>query len=179
MGRQSVPSDLVRNIELLVGVVLPLFLAGVWVQDQLTGSGHWARPIESGFFEWLSLIPLLALVGLLHSVGLAVVAAAWPRAANRGTVVLGAVVLVPLLALAGRPLEVFTRYAFPLAVALAVYALALRIPGGREPPGEDVRTTPLSEDELLGHRPERLDAPRFDSPAPEPPPAALSSSGLR
>ena len=179
MGRQSVPSDLVRNIELLVGVVLPLFLAGVWVQDQLTGSGHWAHPIESGFFEWLSLIPLLALVGLLHSVGLVVLAAVWPRAANRGTVVLGSVVLVPLLALAGRPLEVLTRYVFPLAVALAVYALAIRIPGGREPPEEDVRTTPLSEDELLGHRPERLDAPRFESRAPAPPPAAGSSRELR
>lgn len=151
MGRRSVPTDLVRNIELLVGVALPLFLTGVWLQDHLTGSGHWAHPLESAFFEWLSLVPLLAFVGLLHSVGVAVVAALWPRAANRGTVVLGAVLLVPLLVLGGRPLAVLTHYAVPLAVALAVYALASRIPGSRAPPDEDLRTAPLREDELLGH----------------------------
>ena len=78
MGRRSVPTDLVRNIELLVGVALPLFLTGVWLQDHLTGSGHWTHPIESGFFVWLSLIPLLVFVGLVHSVGMTVVAAVWP-----------------------------------------------------------------------------------------------------
>lgn len=153
MGRRTVPGDLVRNIELLVGVALPLFLTGVWIQDQLTGAGHWAHPLESGFFEWLSLVPLLALVGLLHTLGLAVVVAVWPRAANRGSVVLGSVALVPVLALAGRPLATLTHYAVPLAVALVVYALAARIPGSREPPEDDPRTSPLGEDELLGRAP--------------------------
>ncbi len=135
MGRRNVPSDLVRNIELLVGVALPLFLTGVWVRDHLTGSGHWTHPLESGFFEWLSLAPLLALVGLLHSLGMAVIAAVWPRAANRGTVVLASVVLVPLLVLGGKPPVVLAHYALPLAVALVVYALASRIPGSRAPRG--------------------------------------------
>lgn len=165
MDRRSLPTDLVRNIELLLGVALPLFLTGVWVQDQLTGAGHWTHPIESAFFEWLSLVPLLASVGLFHSVGLAVVVALWPRAARRGTVVLGSVVLVPLLSLAGRPLETLTRYAVPLAVALAVYALSSRVPGTRAPPGDDLRTTPLGEDELLGHEP----APGAEAPIAEPP----------
>ena len=151
MGRRSVPSDLLRNIELLVGVALPLFLTGVWLQDHLTGAGHWTHPVESGFFEWLSLIPVLALLGLVHSVGMAIVAAVFPRAANRGTVVLGSVLLVPLLALTGRPLGVLTHYAVPLAAALIVYALASRIPGRAEPPDEDLRTAPLREEELLGH----------------------------
>lgn len=150
MGRRSVPSDLVRNIELLVGVALPLFLTGVWLQDHLTGSGHWTHPLESAFFEWLSLVPLLAFLGLLHSVGMAIVAALWPGAANRGTVVLGAMLMVPLLVLAGRPLAVLTHYAVPLAMALVVYALASRVPGSRTPPMEDLRTAPLREDELLG-----------------------------
>ena len=150
MGRRSVPSDLLRNIELLVGVALPLFLTGVWLQDHLTGSGHWTHPLESAFFEWLSLVPLLGFLGLLHSVGLAVVAAVWPRAANRFTVVLGAVLMVPLLVLGGRPLALLTAYAVPLAVALAVYALASRIPGSRTYP-EDLHGAPLREDELLGH----------------------------
>ena len=172
MGRRSVPTDLIRNIELLVGVALPLFLTGVYLQDQLTGSGHWAHPIESGFFEWLSLIPVLALAGLLHSVGVAVVAAVWPRAANRATVVLGSVVLVPLLVLAGRPLELLTRYALPLAIALAVYATASRIPGGRAPPEDDERTAPLREDELLGHEPVAVILPPLEPRAPEPPPTA-------
>jgi hypothetical protein len=174
MGRRSVPSDLLRNIELLVGVALPLFLTGVWLQDHLTGSGHWAHPLESGFFEWLSLVPLLALVGLLHSVGMAGVAAVWPRAANRRTMVLGSVLLVPLLVLGGRPLAMLTRYAVPLALALVVYALASRIPGGREPPEEDVRT-PLSEDQLLGGEDERVPMAALE-PAPSetpPPPQGL------
>jgi hypothetical protein len=170
MGRRSVPTDLVRNIELLVGVALPLFLTGVWLQDHLTGSGHWAHPIESGFFEWLSLVPLLAFVGLVHSVGMAAVAAVWPRAATRTTSVIASVLLVPLLVLAGRPLNVLARYALPLGVALLVYAMASRIPGGRQPPEEDVRTAPLSEDELLGHHPESLSppvgAPSVETPAP-------------
>ena len=182
MGRRSVPSDLVRNIELLVGVALPLFLTGVWLQDQLTGSGHWTHPLESAFFEWLSLVPLLAFIGLLHSVGMAVVAAMWPRAANRGTVLLGAVLMVPLLVLAGRPLAVLTRYAIPLAVALAVYALASRIPGSRTPPTEDLRTAPLSEDELLGHPANPWVVPTLEHrppPEPAPPPGQGSSREAR
>ena len=179
MGRRTVPSDLVRNIELLVGVALPLFLTGVWIQDQLTGSGHWAHPIESGFFEWLSLVPLLAFVGLLHSVLLAVVAAVWPRAANRGTVVLGSVALVPLLLLGGRPVEMLTRYALPLAIALGVYALASRIPGSREPPAYDLRTAPLSEDELLGHQPERVPVPTVERAVSEAPPVQAPPGELR
>src|SRR5262249_18183202 len=97
LGRRSVPTDLVRNIELLVGVALPLFLTGVFLQDHLTGSGHWAHPLESAFFEWLSLVPVLVFVGLLHSVAVAVIASVWPRAANRLTVLVGAVLLVALL----------------------------------------------------------------------------------
>ena len=120
MGRRSVPTDLVRNIELLVGVALPLFLTGVWLQDHLTGSGHWAHPIESGFFEWLSLVPILAFVGLVHSVAMAAVAAVWPRAATRMTMVIGSVLLVPLLVVAGRPPDVLARYAFPLGLASAI-----------------------------------------------------------
>src|SRR5215813_15303318 len=95
LGRRSVPSDLVRNIELLVGVALPLFLTGVWLQDHLTGAGHWAHPLESAFFEWLSLVPILAFVGLVPSVAMAAVAAVWPRAATRMTMVIGSVLLVP------------------------------------------------------------------------------------
>ena len=182
MGRRSVPSDLVRNIELLVGVALPLFLTGVWLQDQLTGSGHWTHPLESAFFEWLSLVPLLAFIGLLHSVGMAVVVAVWPRAANRGTVLLGAVLMVPLLVLGGRPLAVLTRYSIPLAVALAVYALASRIPGSRTPPTEDFRTAPLSEDELLGHPANPWVVPTLEHrppPEPAPPPGQGSSREAR
>ena len=178
MGRRSVPSDLVRNIELLVGVALPLFLTGVWLQDQLTGSGHWTHPLESAFFEWLSLVPLLAFLGFLHTMGVAVVVAVWPRAANRLTVVLGAVLMVPLLVLGGRPLAVLTRYSIPLAVALAVYALASRIPGSRTPPTEDFRTAPLSEDELLGHPANPwVVQPLEHRPPPEPaPPPGQGSS---
>ena len=182
MGRRSVSSDLLRNIELLVGVALPLFLTGVWLQDQLTGSGHWTHPLESAFFEWLSLVPLLAFVGLLHSVGMAVVVAVWPRAANRGTVLLGAVLMVPLLGLGGRPLAVLTRYSIPLAVALAVYALASRIPGSRTPPTEDLRTAPLSEDELLGHPANPWVVPTLEHrppPEPAPPPGQGSSREAR
>jgi len=166
LGRRSVPSDLLRNIELLVGVALPLFLTGVWLQDQLTGSGHWTHPLESAFFEWLSLVPLLAFLGFLHSVGLAVVVAVWPRAANRITVVLGAVLMVPLLLLAGRPLARLTAYAIPLAVALAVYALASRIPSGRTPP-EDLPSPPLREDDLLGHTANPWVVPTLPPRAPE------------
>ena len=36
-------------------------------------------------------------------------------------------------------------------LALGVYVLTSHIPGGRTPPEEDLRTAPLSEDELLGH----------------------------
>jgi len=170
LGRRSVPSDLVRNIELLVGVALPLFLTGVWLQDHLTGSGHWAHPLESAFFEWLSLVPLLAFVGILHSVGMAVVAAAWPRAANRGTVALGALLMVPLLVLAGRPLALLTHYAIPLALALVVYALASRVPGSRMPPTEDLRTAPLSEEELLGHQASPWVVPTLEHRPREPTP---------
>ncbi|HZJ56481.1 MAG TPA: hypothetical protein VFD38_20220, partial [Myxococcaceae bacterium] len=163
MGRRTVPSEVVRNIELLVGVALPLFLTGVWLQDHLTGSGHWARPIESGFFEWLSLVPLLAFLGLLHSVAVAWVAGLLPRAASRTVVLVLALLMVPLLVLAGRPVEMLARYAVPLLVALAVYALASRIPGTRAtPPEDDLRTAPLSEHELLGPR---------ESPTLEAPPA--------
>jgi len=180
MGRRSVPTDLVRNIELLVGVALPLFLTGVWLQDHLTGSGHWAHPIESGFFEWLSLVPLLAFVGLVHSVGMAVVAAVWPRAATRVTMLIGAVLLVPLLVLAGRPLDVLTRYAVPLVLSLLVYAMASRIPGGRQPPEEDVRTGPLSEHELLGGTPARFAAPPVEAQHAETPvPRVQASKELR
>jgi hypothetical protein len=174
MGRRSVPSDLVRNIELLVGVALPLFLTGVWLQDHLTGSGHWAHPLESAFFEWLSLVPLLAFLGLLHSVAMAVVAAVRPRAANRGTVLLGAVLMVPLLVLAGRPVAMLTHYAVPLAIALAVYALASRIPGSRAPPVEDLHTAPLREDELLGHQASPWAVPTLERRSPEPAPPAPS-----
>ena len=180
MGRRGVPSDLIRNIELLVGVALPLFLTGVWLQDHLTGSGHWAHPLESAFFEWLSLVPLLAFLGLLHSVGMAMVAALWPRAAHRGTVVLGAVLMVPLLVLAGRPLPLLTHYAVPLALAITVYALTSRIPGSRAPPMEDLRTAPLSEEELLGHAPNPWVVPTLEVPPPEPaPPAAATSREAR
>ena len=181
LGRRSVPSDLVRNIELLVGVALPVFLTGVWLQDHLTGSGHWAHPLESAFFVWLSLVPLLVFVGILHSVGLAVVAAAWPRAANRGTVALGAVLMVPLLVLAGRPLALLTHYAVPLALALAVYALASRIPGSRTPPVEDLRTAPLSEEELLGHPANPWVVPTLEPRPPErtPPTAPAPSREAR
>jgi len=172
MGPRSVPTDLVRNIELLVGVALPLFLTGVYLQDSLTGAGHWAHPIESGFFVWLSLVPVLVLVGLLHSVGVAVVAAVWPRAANRVAVVLGSVVLIPLLVLAGRPVELLARYALPLAIALAVYATASRIPGARTPPEDDLGTAPLREDALLGPEPAAVIVPPLEPRAPEPPPAA-------
>jgi hypothetical protein len=170
VGRRGVPSDLIRNIELLVGVALPLFLTGVWLQDHLTGSGHWTHPLESAFFEWLSLVPLLAFVGLLHSVGMALVAALWPRAARRGTLVLGAVLMVPLLVLAGRPVALLTHYAVPLALALAVYALTSHIPGVRAPPVDDLRTAPLSEEELLGHPANPRVVPTLEVP-PEPAPA--------
>jgi len=173
MGRRSVPTDLVRNIELLVGVALPLFLTGVWLQDHLTGSGHWAHPIESGFFVWLSLIPLLVFVGLVHSVGMAALAAVWPRAATRTTTVIASVLLVPLLVLAGRPLDVLARYALPLGVSLLVYAMASRIPGGRQPPDEDVRTAPLREEELLGHNPGGFVAPAVEAPRVETPPPGV------
>lgn len=173
MGRRSVPSDLLRNIELLVGVALPLFLTGVWLQDHVTGSGHWRHPLESAFFEWLSLVPVLAFLGFLHSVGLAVVVAVFPRATNRITVVLGAVLMVPLLLLAGRPLALLTAYAVPLTVALAVYAVAARIPGTRAPPTEDLRTAPLSEEEFLGHQASPWVVPTLPPPPPEVmPPAA-------
>ena len=172
MVRRGVPSDLIRNIELLVGVVLPLFLAGVWLQDHLTGTGHWAHPLESAFFEWLSLVPLLAFIGLLHSVGMAMVVALWPRAAQWGTVALGALVLVPLLVLAGRPLELLAHYAVPLLLALVVYVLTSHIPGGRTPPEEDLRTAPLSEDELLGH----LEGQGMPTPEVPPPQAAPASA---
>jgi len=179
MGRRSVPSELLRNIELLVGVALPLYLTGVWLQDHLTGAGHWAHPLESGFFEWLSLVPLLAFVGLLHSVGMAVLAAVWPRAVNRGTMVLGSVLLVPLLVLAGRPLLVLAHYAVPLAVALAVYGLASRVPGSRSPP-EDVRTAPLSEGELLGREgPLVVPMPETPPAGPPPPPSRAASGEVR
>ena len=151
MGRRTVPSDVVRNIELLVGVVLPLCLTGVWLQDHLTGSGHWAHPVESGFFEWLSLVPLLAFAGLLHTVAVAGVAAFWPRAASRAMVLVLAVLMMPLLVLAGRPVDVLTRYVVPLLVSLVVYAVASRIPGTRVTvPEDELRTAPLSEHELLG-----------------------------
>jgi hypothetical protein len=179
LGRRSVPSDLLRNIELLVGVALPLFLTGVWLQDHLTGLGRWAHPLESAFFEWLSLVPLLAFLGFLHTVGLAVVVAVWPRAANRFTVVLVAVLLVPLLLLAGRPLSRLTAYAVPLVVALAVYALASRIPGGRAPPSEDLRTAPLSEEELLGHSASPSVVPTLPPRPPEVTPPAAPSQQAR
>ena len=169
VGRRSVPSDLLRNIELLVGVALPLFLTGVWLQDHLTGSGHWTHPLESAFFEWLSLVPLLAFLGLLHSVGLAVLAAVWPRAARRPAVVLGAVLMVPLLVLGGRPLALLTLYAIPLAVALTVYALASRIPGSRTNP-DDLHGAPLREDELLGHHASPWVVPTLERRPPEPTP---------
>ncbi len=121
MGGRTVPSDVVHNIELLVGVALPLFLTGVWLQDHLTDSGHWARPVESGFFEWLSLVPLVALVALLHTVAVAGVAACWPRAASRTMVLLLAVLMTPLLVLAGNPVEMLTRYVVPLLLSLLVY----------------------------------------------------------
>lgn len=179
MGRRGIPSDLIRNIELLVGVALPLFLAGVWLQDHLTGTGHWAHPLESAFFEWLSLVPLLAFIGLVHSVGTAMVVALWPRAARRGTVALGAVVLVPLLVLAGRPPGLLAQYAVPLAVALAVYVLTSHIPGGRAPPVEDLRTAPLSEDELLGHEESQILASLEAPPEPDRPPAPGPARQLR
>jgi len=151
MGRRTVPSDVARNIELLVGVALPLFLTGIWLQDHLTGSGHWTHPFESGFFEWLSLVPLLAFVGLLHSVVVAGVAAFRPWAANRVAVLALAVLMVPLLVLAGRPVEMLTRYAVPLVVALVVYALACRIPGTHAtPPEKDLGSATVREHELLG-----------------------------
>jgi len=165
MGRRSVSSDLLRNIELLVGVALPLFLTGVFLQDHLTGSGHWAHPLESAFFEWLSLVPLLVFVGLLHSVAVAVIASVWPRAANRLTVLVGAVLMVPLLVAAGRPVAMLTRYALPLVVALVVYTLASRIPGGRAPP-EELSTAPLREDELRGHAMGPLVMPSVEHPRP-------------
>jgi hypothetical protein len=176
VGRRGIPSDLIRNIELLVGVALPLFLAGVWLQDHLTGTGHWAHPLESAFFEWLALVPLLAFIGLVHSVGMAMVVALWPRTANRGTVALGAVVLVPLLVLAGRPLGLLAQYAVPLALALGVYVVTSHIPGGRAPPEEDLRTAPVSEGELLGHDESQVMAtlevpPAEPAPSPAPGPA--------
>jgi hypothetical protein len=149
MGRRSLPNDLLRNIELLVGVALPLFLVLVWVQDHVTGSGHWTRPLESGFFEWLALVPMLVLLSLLHSVGLTVVSALWPAAVSRGTVLLGSVLLVPLLVLAGEPVDVLVRYSVPLAVALVVYGLASRVPGAVRSP-EDVPEVPLQpEDQVV------------------------------
>jgi hypothetical protein len=168
-----------RNIELLVGVALPLFLTGVFLQDQLTGSGHWTHPLESAFFEWLSLVPLLAFLGFLHTMGVAVVVAVWPRAANRLTVVLGAVLMVPLLLLAGRPLSRLTVYAIPLAIALAVYGLASRIPGSRSPPTEDLRTAPLSEEELLGHPANPWVVPTMPPRPPEVTPPAAPSQQAR
>ena len=151
MGRRTVPSDVVHNIELLVGVALPLFLAGVWLQDHLTGSGHWSRPVESGFFEWLSLVPLVALVGLLHTVAVAGVAAYWPQIASRTMVLVLAVLMTPLLVLAGNPVEMLTRYVVPLLLSLVVYAVASRLPGMHDPPPEDdLRAAPPSEHELLG-----------------------------
>ena len=77
--------------------------------------------------------------------------------------------------LAGRPLELLTRYALPLAIALAVYATASRIPGVRAPPEEDVRTAPLREDELLGHEPAPVIVPPLEPRVPEPPPAGGST----
>jgi hypothetical protein len=166
MGRRSVSSDLLRNIELLVGVALPLFLTGVWLQDHLTGSGHWAHPLESAFFEWLSLVPVLVFVGLLHSVAVAVIASVWPRAANRLTVLVGAVLMLPLLVAAGRPAAMLARYAAPLVVALVVYTLASRIPGGRAPPDEAVSRAPLGEDELRGRAMGPLVMPSLEHPPP-------------
>ena len=182
MGRRGVPSDLIRNIELLVGVALPLFLAGVWLQDHLTGTGHWAHPLESAFFEWLSLVPLLVFVGLLHSVAVTVIASVWPRAANRLTVLVGAVLMVPLLVAAGGPVAMLTRYALPLLIALVVYTLASRIPGGRAPPEEGLSTAPLGEDELRGHAMGPLVMPSLEHPPPPvdaAPRAPPPSSGVR
>ena len=179
VGRRSVPSDLVRNIELLVGVALPLFLTGVWLQDHLTGSGHWAHPLESAFFEWLSLVPLLGFLGLLHSVGMAVVAAVRPRAANRGTVLLGAALMVPLLVLAGRPLGLLTHYAVPLALALLVYGLTSHIPGSRTSPMEELHSAPLRETELLGHRAGPWVVPTVEPPPPQAAPPAPPGSSPR
>ena len=157
MGRRSLPNDLLRNIELLVGIALPLFLALVWLQDHITGSGHWTHPLESAFFEWLALVPMLILLSLLHSVGLTVVAALWPAAVSRGTILLGSVLLVPLVVLAGHPLQVLARYSVPLAVALVVYGLTSRVPGAVRSP-EDVREFPLQpEEELEMAHPPALD----------------------
>ena len=166
MGRRSLPSDLLRNVELLVGVALPLFLALVWLQDHLTGSGHWMHPLESAFFEWVALVPTLVLLSLLHSVGLTVVEALRPAVVNRGTVLLGSVLLVPLLALAGQPVDMLVRYSVPLAVALVVYSLASRVPGAVRSP-EDILQSPLQpEDDVVVAQQAALDegAPR---PAPE------------
>jgi hypothetical protein len=177
MGRRTVPSDVVRNIELLVGVALPLFLTGVWLQDHLTGSGHWARPLESGFFEWLSLAPLVALVGLLHTVAVAGVAGYWPRAASRAMVLLLAVLMTPLLVLAGHPVEMLTRYLVPLLLSLGVYALASHLPGTRaSPPEDDLRAAPPSEHELLGPGGRPGEVPAVELPPATPPPPVSTVS---
>lgn len=148
MGRRSLPNDLLRNVELLVGMALPLFLALVWLQDHLTGSGHWMHPLESAFFEWVALVPTLVLLSLFHSVGLTVVEALRPAAVNRGTVLLGSVLLVPLLVVAGQPAEMLVRYSMPLAVALVVYGLASRVPGAVRSP-EDILEYPLQPEDVV------------------------------
>jgi hypothetical protein len=165
MGRRSLPNDLLRNVELLVGVALPLFLALVWLQDQLTGSGHWTHPLESGFFEWLALVPTLVLLSLFHSVGLTVVAAFWPHAANRGTALLGSLLLVPLLVLAGKPIGMLARYSVPLAAGVVVYALASRVPGAVRSP-EDVPEFLLQpEDKMFRAQRPAVDAARHSPPS--------------
>jgi hypothetical protein len=68
---------------------------------------------------------------------------------SRGTVLLGSVLLVPLLVLAGEPVDMLVRYSVPLAVALVVYGLASRVPGAVRSP-EDVSEVPLQpEDQML------------------------------
>jgi hypothetical protein len=59
-----------------------------------------------------------------------------------------------------------TRYAVPLLVALVVYTLASRIPGGRAPPEEDLSTAPLGDDELRGHAMGPLVMPSIEHPPP-------------
>src|SRR5262249_24897841 len=140
--------------------------------------GHWTHPLESGFFEWLALVPTLVLLSLLHSVGLTVVAAFWPHAANRGTALLGSLLLIPLLVLAGKPIEMLARYSVPLAVGLAVYALASRVPGAVRRL-DDVLEFPLHpEDEVFYvQRAEAIDATR--PPAPPPAPAVSEAPAVR
>ena len=121
-----------KNMMLLAALALPLFFALVWLQalfNRGEGATDVGGAVEAGGVYYLANVVPVTLGGLIHQVLWVLLPRGWSQARRR-IVAFASSPLIPLAVLLswGGSAAHLMGLAMPMVLALAAYALVLRLP---------------------------------------------------